>query len=542
MTMTDKLKIAVIGAGTMGRGIVQLFAQAGHRVHCFDSFEGAAGKAVEFVVGMIGRGVEKGRIDAEEFERIRGQIHAAATMQDLADCDVLIEAIVEDLEAKRALFRSLEAVVSPQAILASNTSSLVVAEIAAACVYPQRVAGLHFFNPVPLMKVAEVIAAVRTAPAVVTTLRDLVAGAGHRAVVAADQPGFLVNHAGRGLYTEGLRLLEEQSASVDQIDLVLREAAGFRMGPFELLDLTGLDVSSKVMSSIYEQFQQEPRFRPSSLVPPRVAAGLFGRKTGQGWYAYERDARQVPPTPPVPALPAGLEVWVAPKATECDALKALVEAAGARWVERPTPDARGTSDRPALGRRCHRRGSGTRARCCTLRRDRPAARPRAPSHPHAHGGHRAGHARRRARAVRTRRGRRHGDQRQPRLHRATRAGDRRQHRGTDRTARHRIGGRHRRRGQAGAWLSARSAVLGRPHWRCAGARDPATHAGGDGRSALPAQPLARTACGAGPVPAHSRGRTSMTAVPQAGTAHLRASRRAAVMLYPTNPSTGEKSS
>lgn len=339
MTMTDKLKIAVIGAGTMGRGIVQLFAQAGHRVHCFDSFEGAAGKAVEFVVGMIGRGVEKGRIGADEFERIRGQIHAAATMQDLADCDVLIEAIVEDLDTKRALFRSLEAVVSPQAILASNTSSLVVAEIAAACAHPQRVAGLHFFNPVPLMKVAEVIAAVRTAPAVVTTLRDLVAGAGHRAVVAADQPGFLVNHAGRGLYTEGLRLLEEQSASVDQIDLVLREAAGFRMGPFELLDLTGLDVSSKVMSSIYEQFQQEPRFRPSSLVPPRVAAGLFGRKTGQGWYAYEGDARQVPPTPLVPALPAGLEVWVAPKATESDALKALVEAAGARWVERPTPEA-----------------------------------------------------------------------------------------------------------------------------------------------------------------------------------------------------------
>ena len=339
MTVTDKLKIAVIGAGTMGRGIVQLFAQAGHRVHCFDSFDGAAGKAVDFVVGMIGRGVAKGRIDADEFERIRGQIHAAATMQDLADCDVLIEAIVEDLEAKRALFRRLEAVVSPQAILASNTSSLVVAEIAAACEHPQRVAGLHFFNPVPLMKVAEVIAAVRTAPAVVTTLRDLVARAGHRAVVAADQPGFLVNHAGRGLYTEGLRLLEEQSASVDQIDLVLREAAGFRMGPFELLDLTGLDVSSKVMSSIYEQFQQEPRFRPSSLVPPRVAAGLFGRKTGQGWYAYEGDARQVPPTPPVPALAAGLEVWVAPEATQRDALKALVEAAGARWVERPTPEA-----------------------------------------------------------------------------------------------------------------------------------------------------------------------------------------------------------
>ncbi|CAN5528521.1 3-hydroxyacyl-CoA dehydrogenase [soil metagenome] len=329
----------MIGAGTMGRGIVQLFAQAGHRVHCFDSFDGAAAKAVDFVVGMIGRGVEKGRISADDFARIRGQIHAAATLVDLADCDVVIEAIVEDLEVKRALFRQLEAVVSPQAILASNTSSLVVAEIAAACTHPERVAGLHFFNPVPLMKVAEVIAAVRTAPSVVQSLRDLVAGAGHRAVVAADQPGFLVNHAGRGLYTEGLRLLEEQSASADQVDRVLREAAGFRMGPFELLDLTGLDVSSKVMASIYEQFQQEPRFRPSSLVPPRVAAGLFGRKTGQGWYAYEGDAKQLPPLPPVPAMPAELKVWVAPDAADREALQVLVVEAGAQWLEHPEPDA-----------------------------------------------------------------------------------------------------------------------------------------------------------------------------------------------------------
>ena len=332
----------MIGAGTMGRGIVQLFAQAGHRVHCFDSVDGAAGKAVEFVGGMIGRGVEKGRLGADDFERLRGRIHAAATIADLADCDVVIEAIVEDLEVKRALFRQLEAVVSPQAILASNTSSLVVAEIAAACAHPERVAGLHYFNPVPLMKVAEVIAAVRTAPAVVETLRTLVAGTGHRAVVAADQPGFLVNHAGRGLYTEGLRLLEEQSASADQVDRVLREAAGFRMGPFELLDLTGLDVSSKVMASIYEQFQQEPRFRPSSLVPPRVAAGLFGRKTGQGWYAYagdKGDVKQLPTVSPVPALPAELKVWVAPDAADREALRALASEAGARWLDHPDPDA-----------------------------------------------------------------------------------------------------------------------------------------------------------------------------------------------------------
>lgn len=337
--MTETLKIAVVGAGTMGRGIVQLFAQAGHRVHCFDSFDGAAAKAVDFAVSMIGRGVEKGRLTAEAFGRIRGRIHVAAVLDDLADCDVVIEAVVEDLAVKRNLFRQLEAVVSPRAVLASNTSSLVVAEIAAALVHPERVAGLHFFNPVPLMKVAEVIAAVRTDPAVVDTLRGLVTGAGHRAVVAADQPGFLVNHAGRGLYTEGLRALEEQSASVDQIDRVLREAAGFRMGPFELLDLTGLDVSSKVMSSIYEQFQQEPRFRPSSLVPPRVAAGLFGRKSGQGWYAYEGDAKKPPPVAPAPSLSPELKVWVAPEADDRAALRALVLDAGVRWLENPEPDA-----------------------------------------------------------------------------------------------------------------------------------------------------------------------------------------------------------
>ncbi len=337
--MTETLTIGVVGAGTMGRGIVQLFAQAGHRVRCFDAFEGAAPKAIEFVSGMIGRGVEKGRITAGAFDAIKNRLHVAASLADLADCELVVEAIVEDLEAKRALFRQLEEVVSDTAMLASNTSSLVVTEIAAACRRPERVAGLHFFNPVPLMKVAEVIAAVRTAPAVVERLRDLIAATGHRAVVAADQPGFLVNHAGRGLYTEGLRLLEEQAASAEQVDTVLREAAGFRMGPFELLDLTGLDVSSKVMTSIYEQFQQEPRFRPSSLVPPRVAAGLFGRKTGQGWYVYDGDKKQTSAPRAVPPLPAGLAVYVAPEAPDRAALQALVSAAGATWLDSPAPEA-----------------------------------------------------------------------------------------------------------------------------------------------------------------------------------------------------------
>jgi len=167
-------------------------------------------------------------------------------------------------------------------------------------------------------------------------LRALVEGAGHRAVVTADQPGFLINHAGRGLYTEGLRIVEEQVATPQDVDEVLRDALGFRMGPFELLDLTGLDVSSRVMASIYEQFQQEPRFRPSSLVPPRVAAGLFGRKTGEGWYRYEGTAKVVAPPRDVPPLPPGLAVWIDPAATGAAELRELAAAAGARVVERPS--------------------------------------------------------------------------------------------------------------------------------------------------------------------------------------------------------------
>ena len=331
--MTDKIMIGVVGAGAMGRGIVQLFVQAGHPVCCHDAQPGAAAKAVDYVDGMLARAVEKGRMAAAEHALARGRLKACDSLAGLAGCGLVIEAIVEDLEAKRGLFRELEGLVGEDAILASNTSSLTVAEIAAACQRPQRVAGLHFFNPVPLMKVAEVIAAVRTAPAVVQRLRGITEGAGHRAVVTADQPGFLINHAGRGLYTEGLRIVEEQVATPADVDDVLREALGFRMGPFELLDLTGLDVSSRVMASIYDQFQQEPRFRPSSLVAPRVAAGLFGRKSGEGWYRYAEGRQQKLPLKPVPPLPEALVVWVDPQASGAAGLRELVTAAGARLAE-----------------------------------------------------------------------------------------------------------------------------------------------------------------------------------------------------------------
>ncbi len=333
--MTDKITIGVVGAGAMGRGIIQLYAQAGFPVRSFDTQPGAAAKAIDHVAGMLRRSVERGKLTAEALQSIVARMNVAEGLDALSGCGIVIEAIVEDLTIKRDLFRALEAVVASDAILATNTSSLTVSEIAAACARPERVAGLHFFNPVPLMKVAEVVAAVLTAPAVVGTLVSVTEAAGHRAVVTADQPGFLVNHAGRGLYTEGLRIVEEQIASAADVDDVLREGLGFRMGPFELLDLTGLDVSSRVMASIYEQFQQEPRFRPSSLVPPRVAAGLFGRKTGNGWYRYD-DGRQIRPEPkPAPAPVSDLKLWVAPDADHAAAFRRLAAQTGAIEVLRP---------------------------------------------------------------------------------------------------------------------------------------------------------------------------------------------------------------
>jgi 3-hydroxybutyryl-CoA dehydrogenase len=325
--------IGIVGGGAMGRGIIQLFAQAGNDVYCYDTLPGAAQNAVEFAVGMLKRGIEKGKIAPGELDAMVARMHPCELLSDLGSCDIVIEAVVENLAVKLELFRTLEKWVSDTAILATNTSSLLVSAVARGCARPERVAGLHFFNPVPLMKVAEVIPGVRTNAVTIATLQGLISGVGHRPVIAADQPGFLVNHVGRGLYTEGLRILEERVASVADIDTLLRDAAGFRMGPFELLDLTGLDVSGNVMESIYQQFQHEPRFRPSSLLGPRIAAGLFGRKSGQGWYEYDGDRKREVQCPVrSSSCSSGLRVWVDPAADARTAVTALVESAGATIV------------------------------------------------------------------------------------------------------------------------------------------------------------------------------------------------------------------
>lgn len=338
LTGVGTFKIGVVGGGTMGRGIVQLFAKAGHEVWCHDATAGAAQRAIEYVRDMQKRGVAKGVLTAEEYAGVIGRMHSCEQLADLSDCNLVIEAIVEDLELKVELFRLLEGLVSETTILATNTSSLLISAIAGRCRKPGRVAGLHFFNPVPLMRIVEIVPGVKTEADTVAALKRLIGGTEHRAVIAADQPGFLVNHAGRGLYTEGLRILEDHVAAVPDIDVILREAAGFRMGPFELLDMTGLDVSGKVMESIYAQFHQEPRFCPSSLVAPRIAAGLLGRKSGEGWYVYTEDRKfvsNVPCAAALPNVPNDHPVWIDSSAEQLDALSHMARAAGARIVGSP---------------------------------------------------------------------------------------------------------------------------------------------------------------------------------------------------------------
>jgi 3-hydroxybutyryl-CoA dehydrogenase len=325
--------IGVAGSGVMGRGIAQLFVQSGHEVRLFDARAGAAREAHDAINAIFERLVAKGSLARPDFVQHMARLRVCEGISELADCEVIVEAIIEELAAKQALFSELEAIIGESTILASNTSSLTVSAIAARCANPGRVAGLHFFNPVPLMKIVEIIPGIRTDPAVVDSLRALIAATGHQAVTAADQPGFLINHAGRGLYGEGFRIVEESVTDFAGVDRIMRDGCDFRMGPFELMDLTGLDVSSKVMQSIFEQFQQEPRYRPSSLTPPRLAAGLFGRKTGEGFYKYADGKKIEPAEPPVPAAVPGA-VYIAPSDRH-DELAGILATAGAKLLDRP---------------------------------------------------------------------------------------------------------------------------------------------------------------------------------------------------------------
>lgn len=302
---------AVFGAGTMGRGIAQVCAQAGLTTLLFDSRYGAVKEAV----AMIDKGLEglvsKGRMTADAKRGALERLKPIRSFDEAKGAGIIIEAIVEELAAKRELFRELEKRLAPDTVLATNTSSLSVTKIAAGCERPGRVAGLHFFNPPPLMRLVEVIGGLRSDQTLVEALVGFVKRIGKHPVVAADTPGFVVNHAGRAYGPEALRIVSQGIASPREVDLLMKEAAGFRMGPFELLDLVGGDVAHAVMVSIFEQYFGEPMYQPSAQMAVRVAGGLLGRKTKQGFYNYDGPPDASPPTVAVVAEPLPASAWIA---------------------------------------------------------------------------------------------------------------------------------------------------------------------------------------------------------------------------------------
>ena len=333
------LTVAVVGAGAMGRGIAQVAATGGLRVLLHDARPGAAAEARDFIAKMLDRAVEKGRMTAGDAAAASGRVTPVDDLAALAPADVVIEAIVEDMDAKARLFAELEAVVGADCILASNTSSLSITRIAAACADASRVAGLHFFNPVPLMPLVEVIAGIRTAPRALEVLTALGARMGRTPVRVADAPGFLVNQVGRGYTLEATHLVAEGVTDFAGVDRIMREAAGFRMGPFELLDLTGLDVTHPATVEIYEQCFHEPRFRPATPMAQRMQAGLLGRKTGTGHYAYPDGKQVIPDEAPAPRFEGG-RVWIDPTLPAAAAeLSRIAAAAGATRDDASMPEA-----------------------------------------------------------------------------------------------------------------------------------------------------------------------------------------------------------
>ncbi|WP_367106890.1 3-hydroxyacyl-CoA dehydrogenase [uncultured Psychrobacter sp.] len=294
--MTVK-SLAIIGTGIMGMGIAQIAAQAGIQVLLFDAKAGAAAQGRRALQTTLEKLTAKGKFTDEELQSTLSNLTVIEDIAKIAEVDVVIEAIVENLEIKQQLFKQLESIVPAETILATNTSSLAVTAIASDCEHPERVAGFHFFNPVPLMKIVEVIPGLSTDHRVVETLTDLAKRMGHLGVVAKDTPGFIVNHGGRAYGTEALKILGEGIASFEDIDRILREGAGFRMGPFELLDLTGIDVSHPVMESIYNQYYFEPRYRPHPLTRQMLEGKKLGRKVGEGFYHYENGQKITADTP-----------------------------------------------------------------------------------------------------------------------------------------------------------------------------------------------------------------------------------------------------
>jgi 3-hydroxybutyryl-CoA dehydrogenase len=339
----QQLEVGVVGTGAMGRGIAQVSIEGGLAVRLFDAQPDAAAKAAVFIKNMVERSVTKGTRTADEAATILARLTVVESIEDLAKCGLIIEAIVEQLDVKQALFAMLDDFCGPDTILASNTSSLPITAIAARCKHPERVAGLHFFNPVPLMKLVEIIPGLKTGPDVVERLIGAARRMTREPVVCTDSPGFIVNHIGRAYVPEAARIVSEGIASHDEIDRIMTATVGMRMGPFQLLDLVGADVSVAVMESLYGQFYQEPMYAPQPVLRARVDAGTYGQKSGAGWYAY-KDGKRIDPAPRPAPTARPKSVWIYPSKSHADLQQPLFELIGKAGVmiepgEKPSAEA-----------------------------------------------------------------------------------------------------------------------------------------------------------------------------------------------------------
>jgi 3-hydroxybutyryl-CoA dehydrogenase len=307
--LNKEAAVAVIGAGAMGAGIAQVAAQAGHPVALFDTREGAAAQAIAGIAKQLGKRVEAGKLDGAERDAIVARLTPAASLEALEGSRLVVEAIVENLAIKRDLFEKLETICGDECILASNTSSLSITSLAATLQRPERVAGLHFFNPAPVMALVEIVAGLASDPAVLDCLYATAKAWGKKPVHTKSTPGFIVNRVARPFYAESLRLLQEGASDCASLDALLRDAGGFRMGAFELTDLIGHDVNYAVTCSVFNAYYGDFRFQPSLIQKELVDAGRLGRKSGCGFYDYAEGAeRPAPQSLPAAAQPTGMVV------------------------------------------------------------------------------------------------------------------------------------------------------------------------------------------------------------------------------------------
>ncbi|WP_353780132.1 3-hydroxyacyl-CoA dehydrogenase NAD-binding domain-containing protein [Winogradskyella sp. 3972H.M.0a.05] len=304
------MNVGIIGSGTMGSGIAQVAATAGCKVKLYDTNQAALDKAKAGLEKILLRLIEKGRIDEAEKSRIQGNISYVGNLKDLSDSNLIIEAIIENLDIKQKVFSELETYVSEDCIIASNTSSLSIASIASSLEKPERCIGIHFFNPAPLMKLVEVIPAVQTSQEVLDKSVATISDWKKVVAVAKDTPGFIVNRVARPFYGESLRIYEEGLADFATIDNAMKTVGGFRMGPFELMDFIGNDVNYTVTETVFEAFYYDPRYRPSFTQKRLSEAGYLGRKSGKGYYDYDENGKKIEPSVMSSAVETSLSQYI----------------------------------------------------------------------------------------------------------------------------------------------------------------------------------------------------------------------------------------